>query len=291
MLIEVLRKIRNSLLTDEAFLRSVFKKHTGYKLNLNNPRTLNEKLQWLKINDRRSLLTKCADKYEVRQYIETKIGKQYLIPLLNVFESPEEITLEKLPSQPFIIKANHTSGTFKIVRDKSKLDIEELKVIISSWLDSNYYDNTKEWQYKNIKPLIIVEKLLLDQNGNIPSDIKLACINGKVEIIHVDSNKEVKHLRNHYDTNWNALSFRWPREYGANKAIEKPKNLKQLIDLAELLAEPFDFVRVDFYILHGSIYFGELTFHPTSGYGKFEPFEYDVKYGKILKLTKARNEK
>lgn len=285
-----IRKIIVKLFPDSFFLKLVFKKHTGYRLNLGNPTTLNEKLQWLKVNDRRQLLTICADKYEVRNYIKERIGSEYLVPLLAVFENADEITLDKLPEQPFIIKANHTSGTFKIVRDKSELNIEELRKSASTWLRSNYYDNTKEWQYKNIKPLIIVEKLLLDEEGNIPSDIKFSCINGKVEIIHIDSNKEVKHLRNHYDRDWNSLSFRWPKEYEPNKLIDKPDNLNRLISLSELLASSFDFVRVDFYTLNGHIYFGEMTFHPTSGYGKFEPFEYDLKYGELLKLDKARKE-
>ena len=148
----------------------------------------------------------------------------------------------------------------------------------------NYYIKTKEWQYKNIKPCIIVEKLLLDENGDIPSDIKFSCINGKVEIIHVDSNKEVAHLRNHYSKEWEPLDFCWPSEYQPNEIISKPNSLDLLISLAENLAKPFPFVRVDFYVNKNKIYFGELTFHPTSGYGTFSDIKYDHYYGKKLKL-------
>ncbi|MEZ8125995.1 ATP-grasp fold amidoligase family protein [Vibrio splendidus] len=278
------KKLKPYLLTDKYYLATVFKHTFNRKVNFNDPLTLNEKLQWLKINDRRDLLTRCSDKIAVRDYITDKIGSSFLIPLEGVFERVEDITMESLPDYPFIIKANHTSGTFKIIRDKKNIDIVELQKECQLWLRKNYYIRTKEWQYKNIKPKILVEKLLLDEKGNIPSDLKFSCINGLVEMIHVDSNKEIKHLRNHYDSNWKHLNFRWPEEYFPGEITNKPDRLNELIELSEKLAVDFPFVRVDFYCLNDRIYFGELTFHPTSGFGKFYPEKYDYIYGRLLRV-------
>lgn len=283
-----LQYLRALSLPKRMYLKLLFKKHLGYKLNLDNPKTLNEKLQWLKLYNNDPLMTICSDKYRVREFVSNKIGEQYLIPLLNVFENADDIKINLLPDIPFIVKANHTSGTFYIFKSKEHLDINFLKLECSKWLRQNYYTLNKEWQYKNIKPNIIVEELLLDDNGRIPSDVKLICINGKVEIIHIDSNKEIEHLRNNYDRDWNPLSFCWPAEYRKNQLIERPDKLDLMIELAEKLAESFHFVRVDFYINKGRIYFGELTFHPTSGFGQFSDVKYDLYYGELLNINDLR---
>ena len=282
--LELLKIIKAKIVPDALYLKWMFKKHVGYELNLNDPQTFNEKLQWLKLNDKREILTTCADKLKVREYIAEQIGSEYLIPLVNTYYNPADISIDSLPDYPFIIKANHTSGTFKIVRNKKELNILNLREKCSEWLKQNYYTKTKEWQYKNIKPSIIVEKLLLNEKNEIPSDLKFSCINGKVEIIHVDSNKEVVHLRNNYSRTWEPLDFCWPSEYRPNTIIKKPEHLDLLIILAEKLAKPFPFVRVDFYVNKNRIYFGELTFHPTSGYGNFTPSEFDNIYGRLLRI-------
>lgn len=286
MLINKLKQAIILVVPDKLFLKLMFKKHVGYGLDLSKPKSFNEKIQWLKIYDRKNLLTICADKYLVRDFVKGKIGEQYLIPLFNVYYNVEDMSEESFPEQPFIIKANHTSGTYRIFKNKKDLNISELKLLCKKWMSINYYNQTKEWQYKNIKPCIIIEKLLLNEDGVIPSDIKFSCFNGKVEIIHVDSNKEIKHYRNHYDRNWNSLNMRWPEEYDANILTPKPDLLEDLIILAETLAKDFIFVRVDFYVNDGCIYFGELTFHPTSGYGKFFPKSLDFEYGEKLSINK-----
>lgn len=272
-------------MSDKQFTQFVYKREFKRKLDLSTPKTLNEKILWLKLFNRDPLQTICADKFLVREYVSKKIGEKYLVKLLNKYDDINEIDLKSLPNTPFIIKANHTSGTFKIVKDKNDINIESLKNEGKEWLSKNYYSVAREWQYKNIKPCIIVEELLKGEDGKIPNDIKFICINGKVEMINVDSNKEIKHYRNNYDKNWEPLPFRWPKEYFPTKIQDKPKNLDLLIQLAENLSKDFDFARVDFYVVKDQIYFGEITFHPTSGLGQFSDFKYDEYYGKKLNLS------
>ncbi|HHK9552564.1 ATP-grasp fold amidoligase family protein [Enterobacter sichuanensis] len=281
---EKLRLLKAYILPEPLYLKMIFKKHLGYSLNLREPKTLNEKLQWLKLYYRKPLLTTCADKIAVRDYIKKIIGEQYLIPLVHSTENPEELLHFEFPNYPFIIKANHDSGGYHIVRNKEEMKIKKIVSDAKKWLKSNHYSKSKEWQYKNIKPQIVVEKLLLDKDGRIPNDIKFTCINGRVEIVHVDSNKEIKHLRNNYTRDFNPLLINWPEEYCRNDILSMPESFLIARDLAELLAKPFPFVRVDFYLMGPKIFFGELTFHPTSGFGRFSPSYYDYKYGSKLKL-------
>ncbi|MDA9557891.1 CapA family protein [Vibrio sp.] len=286
----VLTKLKPIVLTflskymrDEDYLKLVFKRSLGYPLNMKTPKTLNEKLQWTKLNKVDDLMVQCSDKVMVRNYVQLKIGNEYLIPLIKVFDDPNNIKFEDLPDFPFIIKSNHTSGTYQIIWNKNNVDINSLISKAVAWIDTDYSNLNKEYQYKRIKRKIIIEKLLID-NGEIPSDIKFTCISGKVEIIHVDSNKESVHCRNNYSRNWDPLDFNWPDNQGIprGKLMDKPKNLNCLIDLAEKLATDFKFVRVDFYTVGDAIYFGELTFHPTSGLGTFSSYDLDLFYGDKL---------
>lgn len=281
---EKLRDLKAVILPDEMYLKNIFFKHVGYDLDLNSPLTLNEKLQWLKLNYKDPNLTTCADKLAVRKYISSSIGAEYLIPLVFATNNPDDLLDFEFPDYPFIIKANHDSGGYHIVRNRKNMNKEEVVANARAWLKNNHYLKTKEWQYKNIPPMIIVEKLLLGDDGKIPNDIKFSCINGRVEIVHVDSNKEIKHLRNNYTRDFEPLLVNWPEEYQRNVYIQKDKMFNKVRDLAEKLSKPFPFVRVDFYIIGDDIYFGELTFHPTSGFGRFFPQYYDYKFGSKLQL-------
>lgn len=281
---EKLRTLKAIIIPDDVYLKNIFVKHVGYPLNISNPRTLNEKLQWLKLYFKEDILTICADKLKVRNYISASIGDKYLIPLIYSTANPEDLRNFNFPNHAFIIKANHDSGGYHIIRDRNNMDIEKIILDAHKWLKNNHYVKTKEWQYKNIKPMIIVEQLLLDCDDKIPNDIKFSCINGRVEIVHVDSNKEVKHLRNNYTREFEPLAVNWPEEYERNEYIAKPSLFYEARELAEYLAKPFPFVRVDFYLVDDKIYFGELTFHPTSGFGRFEPRYYDYKLGSKLRL-------
>ncbi|MFC4097906.1 ATP-grasp fold amidoligase family protein [Euzebyella saccharophila] len=282
ILIFPLLKLRNVIIPETILIKTRFKRSLGYSLNLTKPTTYNEKLQWLKVNDRSDLHIKCADKYMVRSYIESNIGKKYLIPLVYQTLDANEITSSILPEYPFIVKTNHDSGGVWVIRDKSKIDLADLKKEWKKNLKKNYDSGKGEWQYKQIQPRLVIEKLLLDKNNEIPSDFKFHCLNGKVAFIQVDLNRATNHKRNLYDPKWNLLPFTIRYSNGIN--IERPKSLDKMIAIAEKLAKDFICVRVDLYLVMGKIYFGELTFHPGAGFDKFTPMEWDYKFGKMLQL-------
>lgn len=274
------------LLNDKHYIKIMYFLKMGRKLNLTNPKTLNEKLQWLKLNDRTPLHTLCVDKIEVKKYITKKIGEEYVIPNLLILKNTEGLVASDLPEGQFIIKTNHDSGSYKIIRNKEDEDWEAIRRYFDEKLNKNYYRVSKEWQYKNISPKLLIEELLVSNDNNRLEDYKFECIHGKVEMINVDMNKDVVHQRNNYNTNWDLLPVLWPRELKNGKKIPKPKSLDKMIKLAEKLSEDFKFCRVDFYTLGEKIFFGEITFHPTSGFGRFLPDEWDLKMGEMLNLDK-----
>jgi hypothetical protein len=264
----------------------VFKRFVNFK----KPIALNEKLQWKKPYGYRPIHTTIADKYRVREYVRIRIGGQYLVPLLSVLTCDSQFDLGILP-ECFVLKANHGSGQIRFVRNKHRENEKELKTILKKWMKENHYHETKEPQYRDIKPLILIEQFLTEDNGNVPMDYKFHCFNGKVEIIQVDIDRFGDHRRNLYDVEWNLLPFTWspwdkngPR-YPNGKAIERPQKLVEMIDLAETLSIDFDYIRVDLYYLKNHIYFGELTLHMEGGWGRFDPFEFDAYYGEKLELA------
>jgi hypothetical protein len=274
---------------DKSYLREKYFNVFKVKLNISDPKTLNEKIQWLKLYDRTSLHTLCADKYTVREYIKNTIGAEYLIPLLSHSTDSKYIRPENLPNPPYVIKTNHDSGNVFIVKDVKKHDWVSIRNQLKYSLRYNYYHSSREWQYKNIEPKILIEKMLTDENGQILNDIKFCCLHGKVEIIHIDSNKEVVHLRSNYSRDWEPLDLSWPNDLKRGPITNKPKNLKKLIELAEQLSQPFKFVRIDFYVDKDKIYFGEITFHPTSGFGPMIPNDYDFQLGEKLNLSSVKD--
>ncbi|WP_370407937.1 ATP-grasp fold amidoligase family protein [Tenacibaculum dicentrarchi] len=277
---------------EKKFIENNFYINHGYKLNLKDPKTLNEKIQWLKLYDRTPLHTQCADKIEVRDVIKEKLGEEYLIPMIYQTDDINKLKESDLPNYPVIVKTNHDSGNYVIVKDKSKLDFIALKKKFKKALKNNYYYSTKEWQYKNIKPKVIIEKLLMDKDGNIPLDYKIHCIHGKVEMISVDLDRGTSfHKRNWYDKNWKKLPLNWSSIINGHKTIQSEKEipepilLKEMIANSEKISSLFKYVRVDWYQLGSKLYFGELTFHHDSGMKPIEPREYDLKYGAKLNLT------
>lgn len=273
---------RDYLLPEKTLAKRKFKRLLGYSLNLDAPKTFNEKLQWLKLHERTPLHTQCADKYRVRAHVEKKIGAEYLIPLVYQTENVEEIIPENFPEHPFIIKTNHDSGGGIFVHDKSEIDWGQVRDTLGKRLKHNYYHGHGEWQYKNIEPCILAENLLSDEQGNIPADYKLHCFNGKLGFIQIDLDRETDHRRNIYDPEWNLLECTYLYKKGAT--LEKPKVLDKMRELAEILASDFTFARVDFYNIGEKIYFGEITFHPESGTGKFTPQSWDQKFGELMTL-------
>ena len=273
--------LRYILISDEKYIKYKFKKRFGYELNISNPKTINEKIQWLKLFDRTPLHTKCADKYLVREYIKEIIGEKYLIPLIfSTFEA-KDINVENLPNYPTVIKANHTRGAF-LIKDKNNIDLKNIQKKLNSELNTNFYYRTREWQYKNILPRIIVEKMLLDENGNLPIDYKIWCMNGKVIMFQVDTGSQGNHIITFFDKNWKVLSFK--KAYPINENVNIPNNLEEMLQIAEKLSKDFLFVRVDLYNINNKVYFGELTFHPESGFGKFYPENSDFELCKKLNL-------
>ncbi|TAI48573.1 ATP-grasp fold amidoligase family protein [Flagellimonas allohymeniacidonis] len=282
----------NRVMSEKAFAKRGFRKSFNREVDLENPKTLNEKIVWLKLNDRTPVHTICSDKYAVRDYIEKRIGEEYLVPLYFQSKDPNDIAPENMPNHPFIIKTNHDSGGGIMVRDKSSIDWKQVQKGLRKRLKKNYYYSSKEWQYKNIEPRIIVEKLLLDQNGDPAKDYKMHCFNGEVIMLQVDIGRfSGNHCRNFYNKEWQRQPYRWPspKENGkltnpSDYDVEKPQNLQKMISLSESLAKDFSYVRIDWYDVNGKLYFGEITFHTDGGNRPILPAEWDRKLGDMLIL-------
>ena len=286
---KIIKYIIYYLVPVKIFLKIKFKKKVGYKLNLNHPKSFNEKLQWLKLNDRKSIYTQMVDKYMVRKYIAESIGEKYLIPLLGVWNNFEEINFNKLPDQ-FVLKCTHDSGSIRICKDKSNFDINEAKNFFNKKLKENFYYFGKEWPYKNVHPRIIAEEFIEDESSKDLKDYKFMCFNGNVKCCFVCSERFSTHLKvTFYDTEWNKLPFE--RHYpNSEEEIPKPKNLEKMIQLAEKLSINIPFVRVDFYEVNNMIYFGELTFFPGCGFEEFKPIEWDYKLGEWIDLSSSKKD-
>ncbi|SDH57919.1 ATP-grasp fold amidoligase family protein [Winogradskyella thalassocola] len=270
-------------MSDEYIIKKQFKERMGYELNLKDPQTLNEKINWLKLYNHKDLQTIVADKYKVRAYVEKKVGAKYLIPLLLHTKDANDLRPENLPDSNFIIKANHNSSGGLIVRDKSSVDWKAARKRFRRHLKENYFYSSREWQYKNIEPCIIAEELLTYEDGSIPEDYKFHCFNGKLAFVMIDFDRHTnKRTRNLYDTDWNLIPCNWGRPYG--KDLEKPENFEEMKMVVEKLAQDFIYVRVDLYLVKGSIYFGEITFHHNSGHQRFIQEEWDYKFGQLLKI-------
>lgn len=275
-------------LSDEEYIKRRFKAVYKYPLNLENPQTFNEKLQWLKLYDRNPDYTMMVDKYAVRNYIAHKLGKQYLIPLLGVWDDPEDIDFDALPEQ-FVLKCNHNSGTgMCICRDKSKINIKKIKRELKKGLKQDYYLLGREWPYKNVHRKIVAEQYMKDTNSSELMDYKIMCFNGKAKCSFVCSDRyNGKGLKvTFFDREWNMLPFE--RHYPKDEhIISKPENYEQMLEFAEKLSANIPFVRVDFYEINGKVFFGELTFFPGGGWEEFSPQSWDYKLGEWIQLPES----
>jgi len=262
-----------------------FYKELGYELNLKDPKSFNEKIVWKKIHDRNPLLPITADKYLVSSYLKEVLGEEkaeeILIPLLYVTDKPETIPFERLPSA-FIVKSNHASGR-NIIVENGHFNKKEMIKTCQRWLKTPYGLEKLEWAYQPIKRKIIIEKLLLDDDGKIAKDFNFHMFHGKCKLVRVIFDR-INHLSiSSFDEEWNFLSVKTPNRLQGPK-IKKPKNYEIMLELAEKLSKPFDYVRVDLYNLNGKIYFGELTHYFASGMGKFEPSSFSFELGKYWKI-------
>jgi hypothetical protein len=280
------RYYRFRLLPEERFIRSQYRRAFGRELDLNNPTRFSEKIQWLKLNDRRPLHTQCADKLAVRAYVTEKVGEKYLIPLLLSTEDPLVISPENLPDPPFVIKATHCSGGVTLVRDKSAVDWETLQKKLGRLLRTNFYYPRKEWQYLNIHPRIVVEQMVEPAQGVVPADYKIYCFGGRPEYIQLITGRYVDTRECFYSTEWEPCNFRLTYPFIENSP-KRPENLTEMLEVAARLSSEFAYCRIDLYNEDGRVYFGEITHHPDSGFSSFDPPEWDLTLGNMLELPKV----
>lgn len=264
-------------------LKILFRIKTGQRLNLRNPRTFNEKLQWIKLYYKNDLLPICVDKYEVRQFIKECGCEAILNKLLWEGFNPNEIPFEELPNK-FVIKVTHGQGFNIICKDKKKLNIPKTIKKLKRWLKVKYLLCYGEWFYGIVKPRIIIEEFLDDGQNETPIDYKVYCFNGNPKIINAHVNRFTNHKSNLYDLEWNVINQVSIKYLDSNVYIEKPKELDQMLGYAKKLSSKFIHVRVDFYIVNSKIYFGELTFTDSAGFDKFSPREFDVMMGDWMNL-------
>ena len=275
------------LMSDKYFLKVQWKRCMGYELDLEYPETFNEKLQWLKLYDRRPEYTTMVDKYLAKQWVADRIGEHYVIPTLSVYKSVDEIYLDKLPDK-FVLKCNHDSGSVVICKDKSKFDLDAAKKTLDQALKKNYYWDSREWPYKNIKRCIIAEKFIEEVEDDIV-DYKMMVFNGTVRCSFTCTNRRSSNGLNvtFFDRDWKRMPF--TRQYPADvKRIDKPVSYEEMVQLSEALSKDLIFSRVDFYEIKGIPYFGEITLYPGAGFEAFSSREWDKLLGDWIDLPNKR---
>lgn len=279
---------------DEQYAKLFYKVYTGKKLNLENPRRFNEKLWWLKLNNRDSLLTKCSDKHSVRKYVSDCGYPEILIPQLDVFDSANEIVFSKYDI-PVVLKCNKDSGGIVFFDPKDKTFNERIaRKHLSRALRGKYYLISREWNYKNIPPKIVVDKEIRDKAGNLPSDYRFFCFDGVPKLLMMDfgvmsndGHHQFEFPRNIYDMDFNLLPIRFGRDNYKGK-VNKPENFEKMVEIARKLSQPFPMVRVDLYNLDGKIYFGELTFYHGGCCQEITPDRWDYRMGSWIDLNSKK---
>ncbi|NCB72145.1 MAG: glycosyl transferase [Clostridia bacterium] len=272
------------IIPDRLYLSWLYRLKMGTPLNLKNPTTFNEKLQWLKLNDHNPLYPSLVDKYEVRQFVKDTIGEQYLIPLLGVYNTAEEVVFSSLP-ETFVLKPTHTSGDVILCKERNQLSPELTKQKMNAWLQKRYFWGLREWPYKHIKPRIICESMIQTEDGRSPKDYKIFCFHGVPQFAFVASDRGVDTKFDFFDVDWNRQPVK--QHYATSSYdLPKPQQWDEMLRLARNLSKDIPHVRVDFYIdASGSILFGELTFFHFSGLEKFEPGSYDMLLGSWIDLA------
>ncbi len=271
-----------NFLSDEEYIRRMFEAKMGYSLNLDDPKTFNEKLQWLKLYDRKSIYSTMVDKYAVKEYVSSIIGEEYIIPTIGVWDCFEDINFDQLPNQ-FVLKCTHDSGGLVIVKDKTKFDVSAARKKINRSLKRNYFYFGREWPYKDVKPRIIAETYMEDKGTSELRDYKIYTFNGNAKLCMINQARKIDTKADYFDRDYNWLDFKWGYEH-ADSPPKKPKNYELMYILAEKIAAGTIELRVDFYEVNEQLYFGELTFFDGSGFDKFEPIEWDYKLGNLLVL-------
>lgn len=274
-----------SWLPDKVYLKLVYKLKMKKSLNLTNPCSFNEKLQWLKINDRNTLYTKLVDKYSVREYIAEAIGEEYLIPLIGVYDKFEDIDFDCLPNK-FVLKTTHDSGGVVVCKDKDNFDIDEAREKLNKSLRRNYYNVWREWPYKNVKPRIICEEFLETNHGGLPIDYKFHCFNGVPDNVMICLGRETGSTKFYFfNQQWNLLKYNITGKMASQDfTFDKPEMMDKMFEIARILSKELTFVRVDLYCENNKIYFGELTFFPETGLDSNLLEETDLAFGNMIKI-------
>ena len=288
LFLDVFEKEPLRWISDERYLKLLFRVMQGYPLDLDAPETFNEKLQWLKLYDRNPLYTEWTDKYRVREHVAKTIGEQYLVPLLGVWERAEEIDFDALPEQ-FVLKCNHDAGSKILCRNKETFDKNNAVRKLRKALRKNYYWREREYNYKNIERKILAEELLVCKNGDPPTVYRFLCFAGEPRLICFFTYPEPRYQ--YYDMDWNYVDIDFGSRKGdAARKDPRPKNFDRMVRLARVLSRDLPHVRVDLYEVDDRVYFNELTFHHQGGNQKCRPFRYDKLLGDYLKLPQQRPE-
>lgn len=279
------------IMPDKMYLKLKYYYYFRKRLNLKNPRTLNEKINWLKLNNRKPIYTKMVDKFEVKKIVSKIIGKNYVIPTIGVYDSFEEIDFNDLPDK-FVMKCTHDSGGLVICKDKNRINITDAKRKIESCLKNEYYYHAREWPYKNVVPRIIIEEYMEDKKYKELRDYKFLCFNGVPKIMYVATNRQGDGdtYFDFYDSSYNHLPFTQGHP-NAPVSPEKPKTFEKMKRLAEKLSKGIPFVRIDFYDVDGKLYFGEMTFSHLSGMMPFSPESWDLILGDLLVLPSTEGKR
>lgn len=282
-----IRKTCSGWMPDAMYLKILYRLFVGKQLNLNNPQTYNEKLQWLKLYDHNPVYTTMVDKYAVKKYVADKIGEDYVIPTLGVWDNPGEIDFSILPNQ-FVLKTTFGGGGEDLIicKDKSSLDIEASIKYLTGYMKQDSYRFLKEWPYKNVPRRIIAEKYMEEPGKPSLTDYKVMCFNGVAKLIELHNGRYTDgHTQEFYDRDWNKTKIT-QGSYGdvSDTLVERPEKLEEMLRLSEVLAEGIPHVRVDWYIIVNHLFFGELTFFDSSGFDDFIPEEYNYILGEWISL-------
>lgn len=264
----------------------IFMEKLGYKPDFDNPKTMNEKIFWMKLNYHDPLVTTCCDKFKMKEYVRSKIGDGFTVPVIDSFKTADDIDFNKLPSR-FVLKVNWSSGFNIVVKDKKDLDIKKTKQKISKWIspEQNSYYQAFNWGYKNMKPVIYAEEYIEQIDGQL-YDYKFYCSNGKAKFLFISTDRFSGQgvTYDFFDMNFNRLDLTYGGRSNSTEPLKKPKSFDDMIRYAEILSEPFPFVRVDFYEIEGRPYVGEMTFYSGGGILPFEPASWDYTLGEYIDL-------
>lgn len=269
---------------DKAYLRMIYRAELGKKLNLENPSSFNEKLNWKKIYDRKSIYTVMADKYLVKKYVAKKIGEECVIPLYGVWNHFQDIDFASLPDR-FVLKSTHDCGGVVVCKDKKQIDLKKLEAFFEKRLKKNYFWWRREWPYKNIVPRIIAEEYVQDCDKEYLPVYKFFCFHGVPKIIQsIQNDKQKDETIDYFDTEWNLLDLKQNFPNSKNP-LSKPEKLEEMVEIASKLSEGHDFIRVDLYVINDEIKFSEFTFYSDAGINVFTPEYWDEKLGSWMKIS------